>query len=218
MHNKIVIRNEREADYKTVEAVTRKAFWNLYIPGCNEHYLVNIMRNHADFVSELDFVIELDGQIIGNIMYTKAWLTEAGDGKEKEILTFGPVSILPEHQRRGYGKQLIEHSMARAAELGYEAIVIFGCPGNYVGRGFISSHKHNISICDGSYPTAMMVKELKPGALSGKKWVYRDSPVMNIDEAAAERFDGQFERMEKKVTPSQEEFYIYSHSRISVEK
>ena len=90
----ITIRNEEERDYKVVEEITRKAFYNLYIPGCAEHYLVHIMRGHEDFIPELDFVIELDGQVIGNIMYTKARLVDEA-GTEKEILTFGPVSIAP---------------------------------------------------------------------------------------------------------------------------
>ena len=112
------IRNEKETDYKLVEDITRKAFYNMYIPGCIEHYLVHIMRGHEDFIPELDFVLELGGKVIGNIMYTKAELTDE-EGSKKEIVTFGPVSVLPEHQRNGYGKMLIEHSLNRAAELGY---------------------------------------------------------------------------------------------------
>ena len=108
------IRNEKESDYQIVEEITRKAFYNVYAPGCMEHYLVHIMRQHADFIPELDFVAELNGNVIGNIMYTKAKLTDEA-GLEKEILTFGPVSILPEYQRKGYGKMLIEHSFQRAA-------------------------------------------------------------------------------------------------------
>lgn len=99
----IRIRNERETDFRKVEEITRKAFWNIYAPGCNEHYLVHIMRSHKDFLPELDFVIEVDDQIIGNIMYTKAKLVD-DSGEEKAILTFGPVCILPEYQRKGYGK------------------------------------------------------------------------------------------------------------------
>ena len=121
----ITIRNEEEKDRAEVEDVIRKAFWNLYIPGCNEHYLAHIMRSHPDFLPELDFVIELDGKIIGSIMYTRNKLIEE-NGNEKNILTFGPVCILPEHQRRGYGKQLLEHSFERAAAAGYDVIVIFG--------------------------------------------------------------------------------------------
>ena len=205
------IRNERESDYKIVEDITRKAFYNVYVPGCMEHYLVHIMRGHEDFIPELDFVIELDGQIVGNIMYTKAKLTDEG-GTEKEIVTFGPVSILPKYQRKGYGKMLIEHSLKRAAELGYEAVVIMGSPANYVGSGFQCCRKYNICVEKEKYPAAMLVKELKPGALDGKLWFYSDSPVMNVDEREAQAFDDGLEKMEKKWMPSQEAFYIMIHA------
>lgn len=205
------IRNERESDYKNVEDITRKAFYNVYVPGCMEHYLVHIMRGHEDFIPELDFVIEVDGQIVGNIMYTKSKLTDEG-GTEKEIVTFGPVSILPKYQRKGYGKMLIEHSLKRAAELGYEAVVIMGSPANYVGSGFQCCRKYNICVEKGKYPAAMLVKELKPGALDGRLWFYSDSPVMNVDEREAQAFDDGLEKMEKKWMPSQEAFYIMSHA------
>lgn len=205
------IRNERESDYKIVEDITRKAFYNVYVPGCMEHYIVHIMRGHEDFIPELDFVIELDGQIVGNIMYTKAKLTDE-DGTEKEIVTFGPVSILPKYQRKGYGKMLIEHSLKRAAELGYEAVVIMGSPANYVGSGFQCCRKYNVCVEKDKYPAAMLVKELKPGALDGRLWFYSDSPVMNVDEREAQAFDDGLEKMEKKWMPSQEAFYIMSHA------
>ena len=136
------IRNEEERDYQIVEEITRKAFYNMYMPGCVEHYLVHIMRGHEDFIPELDFVAELDGRVIGNIMYTKSRLADE-QGEEKSILTFGSVSILPEHQR---------------------------------------------------------------------KWTYSDSPVMAVSEEEACRYDDGLEKMEKRKQPSQEEFYILSHS------
>lgn len=163
----IIIRNEREDDFKAVEDIIRRAFYNIYVPGCTEHYLAHIMRGHEDFIPELDFVIELDGNIIGNIMYTKATLTDE-DGGEKSILTFGPVCIAPEYQRKGYGRQLMDYSFRRAGELGYDVIVIFGSPANYVSRGFKSCKKYNICLEDGSFPAAMMVKELTAGVLGTK--------------------------------------------------
>ncbi len=209
----IKIRNEEETDYERVEEITRQAFWNLHIPGCIEHYLVHVMRSHKDFLPELDLVIEVDNQIIGNIMYTKAKLVDES-GDEKEILTFGPVCIMPEYQRMGYGKMLMEHSFDQAVALGYDVIVIFGNPSNYAGRGFKSCKKYNICLENGTFPAAMMVKELKPEALDGRKLVYYDSPVMKIDEKEAEHFDETLEKMEKKFQPSQEEFFIHSHSII----
>ena len=193
----IEIRNEEERDYKKVEEVTRAAFWNLYVPGCDEHYLTHI--------------IEVDGEIVGNIMYTKAKLIDES-GEEKDILTFGPVCILPEYQRAGYGKKIIEHSFDKAAALGFDVIVIFGNPGNYVSRGFKSCKKYNICVSDGGYPAAMLVKELKPGALDGRKWIYHQSAVYEIDQEEARRFDDSLEKWEKKHLPCQEEFYILSHA------
>ena len=95
----MIIRNELKSDYREVEELTRKAFWNLYVPGCNEHYLVHIMRDHEDFLPELDFVIECDNSVIANIMYTKAKLVDE-EGNEKSILTFGPLSVLPKYRVR----------------------------------------------------------------------------------------------------------------------
>lgn len=210
----IKIRNEEISDYKKVEEITRKSFWNLYVPGCSEDYLVHIMRSHEDFLHELDFVVEINGEVIGNIMYTKARLVDE-KGVKKEILTFGPISILPEYQRRGYGKMLIEHSFEKAIALGYDVIVIFGNPSNYVSRGFKSCKKYNISLEDGRFPTAMMVNELKPNALDGRKWAYFESPVMTIQEEDSQAFDEALDPMEKKYQLSQEEFFIYSHSFMS---
>lgn len=209
----IKIRNENETDYKVVEEITRKAFYNLYVPGCAEHYLVHIMRGHEDFIPELDFVIELDGQVIGSIMYTKARLVDE-TGTKKEILTFGPVSIDPKYQRLGYGKILIEHSFEQAVLLGYDVIVIFGSPVNYVSRGFKCCKKYNVCMKNGTHPAAMMVKELIPNVLDGRKWAYYDSPVMAISEEDAQQYDETLEKMERKYQPSQEEFYIMSHSFI----
>ena len=213
MEQKIIIRNEEQKDWAVVEKITRQAFYNLYVPGCVEHYLVHIMREHEDFIPELDFVLELDGQVIGNIMYTKAKLTDE-NGTEKEILTFGPVSIHPAYQRMGYGKMLMEHSFQAAIQLGYDTIVILGSPANYVSRGFKCCKKYNVCIENGKYPAAMMVKELIPHILDDHKWLYQDSPVMAISKEEAERYDDTLEPMEKKYLPSLDEFYIMSQAFI----
>ena len=211
MGENIIIRNEKKEDWELVERITRQAFYNLYVPGCVEHYLVHIMREHEDFIPELDFVLELDGQVIGNIMYTKAKLTDE-NGTEKKILTFGPVSIHPAYQRMGYGKMLMEHSFQAAIQLGYDTIVILGSPANYVSRGFKCCKKYNVCIENGKYPAAMMVKELIPHILDDHKWLYQDSPVMAISKEEAERYDDTLEPMEKKYLPSQDEFYIMSQA------
>lgn len=207
MKETLCIRNEKRADYEKVEKITREAFYNQYISGCVEHYLVHIMREHEDFIPELDFVIELNGEIIGDIMYTKAKLVDE-ERNQKEILTFGPISILPEYQRKGYGKMLMEHSFEKAKEMGYDTIVIFGAPSNYVSCGFKSCKKYNISTEDGKYPAAMLVKELLPDQLLGHKWVYFDSPVMAISEEAAKVYDDTLEKMERGISQARRNFIL----------
>lgn len=210
----INIRNERPSDYLAVEKMTREAFWNIYAPGCVEHYLVHVMRSHQDFIPELDLVIELNGRVIANVMYTKAKLIDE-TGREKTILTFGPISVSPEFQRRGYGKVLLEESFKRAKNLGYDTIVIFGIPGNYVSRGFVSCLKHQVMMANKTYPAAMMVKELVPGVLKGHEWIYQESPVMeNFTTGDVQEFDQRFEPLKKAWQPSQEEFFIVSHSTV----
>jgi putative acetyltransferase len=209
-----IIRNEKSEDYRIVEELTRKAFWNIYVPGCNEHYLVHVMRKHEDFIPELDYVIEKDKKIIGNIMYTKAKLVSE-NGREKPILTFGPVSILPEYQRKGFGKKIIEYSLIKAKELKYEAVVIFGNPCNYANLGFKSSSRFDIALEDEIYPSAMLANELIEESLKGEKWIYKDSDVYKIDEKKVAKFDLEFEKIKKKIQGSQEVFYILSNSRIS---
>lgn len=209
----LVIRGEREADHEQVEKLVREAFHNHYVPGCFEHYLVHLMRSHEDFVSELDLVAEKGGEVVGSIMYTKATLTDE-TGETKSVLSFGPIAIHPRHQRKGYGKALMERSFERARELGYDAIVILGNPANYVGSGFVSCKKCNVHLEDGSFPAALLVKELAEGALEAKDWTYRYSPVMDIDEMEAQRFDDGLEPLEKAWQPSQEEFFILANASL----
>ena len=205
------IRPEQPSDYRQVETIHRNAFWNLYVPGADEHYLAHIIRDHADFVPELALMLERNAQVIGNIMYTKAKLIDEAV-VEKTILTFGPVAIDPAFQRQGFGKQLIEVSMKRAVELGYDTIVIFGDPDNYVERGFKSCQKFNVWAANNTQPTAMLVKVLKPNVLDGRKWTYHESSAMGYDKEAAARFDATFPTKAKGYQASQEAFYILSHS------
>lgn len=212
----IIIRNETENDYRAVEELTREAFWNVYAPGASEHYFVHTMRTHPDFIPELAFVLEKDKEIIGSIMYTKAYLEDENKNR-KEILSFGPLCVAPKYQRKKLGKLLIEHSFEVARKMGYDVNINFGNPGNYVSRGFVSCKKKNVSfVAWENYPTALLVCELKAGALDGKKWMYIPSDAADCcdDEAAVEEFDKTFPKKEKKWAPSQEEFYIYSHSSV----
>ena len=212
----ITIRKETPDDYRAVECLTRESFWNIYKPGADEHYYVHMMRSHPDFLPDLAFVLEKDGEIIGNIMYTKAWL-EDENGERKEILSFGPLCVAPKYQRQKLGKILIEHSFDVARKMGYEVNINFGNPGNYVSRGFVSCKKKNVSfVVPGNFPTALLVCELIPGVLAGKQWMYIPSSAADCceDTAAVAAFDATFPPKEKAWMPSQEELYIYSCSSV----
>lgn len=211
--SQIIIRNETEDEYRTVEEIHRKAFWNQYVPGCNEHYLAHILRKHRDFIPELDYVVELDGQVIANVMYTKSKLVDE-KGTVKNIISFGPISVIPEYQRKGIGKILLERSFEKAMEMGHKAIVIFGDPYNYVSRGFKSCKRYNVRSPGDVFPAALLVKELESNFFDGTKYHYHESPAFEINAKEAEAFDRTFEYMEKIVQPSQENFYILSHSII----
>ena len=211
-----IIRLENEKDYREVENLAREAFWNLSVPGCTEHYFIHMMRDHEDFIPELDYVIEMDGKIVGCVMYCKGRLVDE-QGNTKEILTMGPLCVLPEYQRKGFGKALLEHTFAKAEEMGYDTVINFGNPDNYVARGYKSCKKYNVCFEGDIFPAALLVKVLKEDALDGRKWFYHqcDADKCCEYEEAVERFDAEFPPKEKAWQPSQEEFYIHSHSAIT---
>ncbi len=203
----IIIRPETKDDFRKVEEVTREAFWNLYRPGCDEYYLVHIIRDHKDFIPELDFVAELDGEIVGNIMYAKSYI-ENEKGEKVETVTFGPVCVHPDHQRRGIGSKLIRHTMKLACDMGYPAVLIFGAPHNYCTHGFKNGIDYGVSVYGGIFPMGFLVKELKPGFFGTDKWEYHMSDVYHFDQEKAEEFDSHFEPKIKEHRPSQDVFSI----------
>ena len=198
----LIIRNENEADYREVEKLTREAFWNLYFPGCDEHYLVHKMRSHPDFVKELDFVAVSDGQIIGSILYTKSQVVDETE-RVLETLTFGPLCVYPGFQRKGVGKALISHTSKLAIEKGYPAIIIYGDPHNYCVNGFKNCKDFNITNKDGKFPYAMLVLELKEGVFAEHQWKLTESDVYIFNQEEVEEFDKEFEPKEKRTQPSQ---------------
>lgn len=210
MHD-LLLRPEAEADHAAVEALTRAAFWNVHRPGCDEHFLVHVMRGHPDYRPDLSAVAELGGRIAGHIMYSRSRLV-AADGTALDTLTFGPLSVSPELQRRGIGKALIAHTVARAAAEGCPAIVIFGNPANYVGSGFRACIAHGVGVEGGRHPTALLVRALRPEALAGRAWTFHGSPAFLLDPRAAEAFDARFPPLEKGWRSSQEEFAILCRS------
>lgn len=203
--NKIIIRNETPADYASVEHLTREAFWNVYRPGCMEHYVLHMLRDDPAFVPELDLVMEQDGQIIGHVMYMHAAIT-ANDGREIPIMTFGPISIRPDLQRRGLGKHLLETSMEKAMALGAGALCIEGNLDFYGKSGFVVAGTRGIRYHgepDQEIVPYFLLKELKPGFLKGVTGVYHTPQGYFVDEAAVEAFDRNFPPKQKLKLPGQ---------------
>ncbi len=203
------VRNEQPADYRTVEEITRKAFWNLYVPGASEHYLVHAMRGHEDYIPELSFVLENDGGIIGSIHFTHAKvITPAGE--QAPVLHLGPVSITPELHRRGYGRVLITHAIEQARALGHRAIVLGGFPYHYEPYGFCGTKKFNITMTDGKFYTGIMALPLYDGALDGVTGRIELSKSLYPDESGLEAFEATFPPMEKRTLPCQKAFEMAS--------
>ncbi len=199
------IRLETKDDYTQVEELAREAFWNLYFPGCNEHYLCHILRDHKDFIAELDYVAELDGKIVGSIMYTRSYLVD-NDGEKIPTVSFGPLCVHPLFQRKGIGTALIEKTKAIVGNMGVPAITIFGDPHNYCKHGFKNGIDYQVSNMEDEYPLGLLVLELQPGFFGRKKWKVVQSEAFDIDEEKANEFDKRFPEKEKKFQYSQELF------------
>lgn len=209
----LLIRNETHEDYRQVEELTREAFWNLHVPGCDEHYLVHVMRGHPDFIPELDFVAVLENKIVGNIIFAKSWLISE-ENLTIDTVTFGPVSVLPEYQKKGIGSALIKHSIQTASRRGYKAIVIHGHPYNYCKHGFVGSKSVNVSDSEGRFPYSLLVLELEKGCLQNHEWKYYTSSVYDLDENSIIEYDKLFSPKEKGYKPTQEEYKIASNAFI----
>lgn len=144
---KITIRLERKDDYRNVENLTREAFWNVYRPGCMEHYVLHRYRDDPAFVPELDFVMELDGELIGQVIYVRSEI-DCDDGRKVPIMTFGPIGIAPAYKRQGYGKQLLDYSMEKAREMGAGALAITGNILFYGKSGFVPAKTKGVRYAD----------------------------------------------------------------------
>jgi len=209
----IEIRIEESKDYRTVEELTRKAFWNLHTPGCNEHFLVHKLRSHNDFIPELDFVAVKDNVVIGNIMYANSYLLD--DNNEKlDTITFGPVSVHPNYQRQGIGSKLISHSIDIATKMGHNAIITYGNPSNYCKFGFKGSKTYNVSTPERRFPCSLLVKELKTGILSKQNWRFFESEAYDPNMDEFDDYEASFEKMEKAYQYTQELFSILSQAYI----
>ncbi|WP_312432174.1 GNAT family N-acetyltransferase [Lacrimispora sp.] len=209
----IRLRQERASDYRIVEDLTREAFWNHYAPGCNEHYLVHIMRESESFIKELDFVATEKETLVGNIMYTKANI-RCDNGEIYPVISFGPISVFPELQGQGIGTLLIEHTKKLAKDLGYKAILIYGDPSYYSRFGFVPAETYRIGTSDNMYAASLLAFELTKRVLSDCSGRFFEDPIFNIDEAKAKEFDKSFPNKElKDSSPSQDRFLQLVHMR-----
>ena len=203
----IKLRNETSMDYRMVEELTREAFWNYHAPGCNEHYLLHIMRNSASFISELDFVAEIGGKVVGNIVYTQSKLICDNGKCYNDVITFGPLSVNPQYQRKGIGRMLIEHTLKLAKELGYRAVLIYGDPSYYSKAGFVEAEKYDIRTPDNMYAVPLQALELYEGALVNCEGRFYEDSVYEIEEAVAEEFDKSFTKKDRlEGLPTQKRF------------
>lgn len=204
-NNNYIIRSERKEDYRAVEELVRESFWNVYRPGCLEHYVIHVLRDDPAFVKELDFVMEKDGRIIGQNMFMKTVINGDGGG-DVEVLTMGPICIAPELKRQGYGKALLDYSLEKAAGLGFGAVLFEGNIAFYGKSGFDYASKFGIRYHDlpeGADASFFLCRELIPGYLGGVSGVYKTPKGYYVDEAKAEEFDKAFPPKEKLRLPGQ---------------
>lgn len=203
--NDFIIRLENKEDYRENENLVREAFWNVYRPGCSEHFVLHTLRDDPAFVKELDFVMEQDGRLIGQNMFVKT-VIDADDGRTIPILTMGPIGIIPELKRKGYGKKLLDYSLQKAAEMGFGAVLFEGNIDFYGKSGFDYAEKFGIRYHDlpeGADASFFLCKELIPGYLDDVTGVYQTPKGYYVEDTDVEEFDKEFPPKEKLKLPGQ---------------
>ena len=203
--NDHIIRLEKIEERREVETLVRESFWNVYRPGCLEHYVLNQLRNDPAFVPELNFVMEKDGRIIGQNVFMRASI-KADDGRDIPIMTMGPICIANEYKRQGYGKTLLDYSLEKAAELGCGALCFEGDINFYGKSGFAFASRFGIryhGLPEGADASFFLCKELIPGYLDGITGEYSTPEGYFVDEREAEKFDKEFPPKEKLKLPTQ---------------
>ena len=203
--NDYMIRSEREEDYRAVENLVRESFWNVYRPGCSEHYVIHVLRDDPAFVKELDFVMEQYGRLIGQNIFMKT-IIEADDGRTIPILTMGPIGITPELKRKGYGKALLDYSLEKAAEMGFGAVLFEGNIDFYGKSGFTYAREFGIRYHDlpeDADSSFFLCKELIPGYLDDVTGVYQTPQGYYVKDEDVDEFDKEFPPKEKLKLPGQ---------------
>ena len=203
--NDYTIRQEKKEEHRAVENLIRESFWNVYRPGCSEHYVIHVLRDDPAFVKELDFVMEKDGVLIGQNMFMRT-VINADDGRTIPVLTMGPIGITPELKRHGYGKKLLDYSLAQAAAMGFGAVLFEGNIGFYGKSGFDYARSFGIRYHDlpeGADDSFFLCKELIPGYLDGITGVYQTPQGYYVDDKDVEAFDRVFPPKQKLKLPGQ---------------
>lgn len=203
--NDYIIRLERKEEYREVENLVRESFWNVYRPGCMEHYVLKMLRDDEAFVPELDFVMEQNGKLIGQNMFMRASI-KADDGRDIPIMTMGPICIANDLKRKGYGKKLQDYSLEKATELGCGAVCFEGNIDFYGKSGFTYASDFGIryhGLPEGEDASFFLCKELIPGYLDGITGEYATPQGYFVDEAEVEKFDEEFPYKEKLRLPGQ---------------
>ncbi|NCD08742.1 MAG: N-acetyltransferase [Negativicutes bacterium] len=198
----ITIRPENEKDYFETEYITREAFWDVYHPGCTEHLVLHQLRDVPAFVKELDFVVCDGVRIVGNVVCSKAKVINA-DKQDFEVLSMGPLAVLPDYQGKGIGGLLINKAISKARELGYKGIVIYGNPDYYHRFGFVNAEQFGIKTADGENFDYFMALELSKGSLRGITGSFHEDEAFNVNEEDLKEFDKAFPYKEKHVTATQ---------------
>ena len=203
--NDVIIRSEKKAEYREVEDLVRESFWNVYKPGCSEHYVLHVLRDDSAFVKELDFVMEKDGKLIGQNVFMRT-VINADDGRDIDVLTMGPICIAPKMKRKGYGKKLLDYSLERAVEMGFGAVLFEGNIDFYGKSGFDYARKFGIRYHDlpeDADDSFFLCRELIPGYLDDVIGVYQTPHAYYVNDVDVDEFDKSFPTKEKLKLPGQ---------------
>ena len=183
----LTLRHEAPADRRAVETLVREAFWNVYKPGCDEHYYLHLLRQSPACASSS---IELEA------------------GGYLDTVTFGPLAVLPSFQGKGLARALVCHALRQAQALGEQAVVILGDPRHYGRYGFWCGERWGISLENGQYLPGLQAVELAPGSLANAAGRFREGFAYAPDAAALDAFDALFLVKEKAITDFQQEFQV----------
>ncbi len=198
----LLVKQINQNDFAITENITREAFWNVYKPGCSEHLVLNKLRKSQSYIKELDLVAMNNNQVVGHIISTKAKVVDSLN-KEYEVLCVGPLSVLPDFQKKGIGGKLMKESIKIAKRLGFQGMILFGNPDYYHRFGFRNAKEFEITTKDYQNFEPFMALELFKNALIDVKGRFVEDESFNVDEDELIEFEKQFPYKEKLVTDTQ---------------